>query len=177
MSLEQRCQPIELILSDVDGVLTDGGIILDSQGIETKRFHIRDGLAIRLWQKAGYRFGLITGRSSHMVKVRAAELGIDIIRQGIDDKFAAVKQVLRDLKIKPEHVCYVGDDLPDVPPVHHVGLGVAVADACAELREVAGYVTQARGGEGAIRETVEMILKAQRHWADVIQTYGVGGKR
>ena len=170
MDLEQRCQPIELILSDVDGVLTDGGIILDSQGVETKRFHIRDGMGIRLWQKAGYRFGLITARSSQMVKTRAAELGIDIIRQGSDDKLAAVRQVLDELRIAPRQVCYLGDDLPDVAPVRAVGLGVAVADACAELREAAHWVTTARGGRGAVREAIETILKAQRRWHDVIQS-------
>jgi YrbI family 3-deoxy-D-manno-octulosonate 8-phosphate phosphatase len=169
--LEQRCQSIELILSDVDGVLTDGGIFLDSQGVEAKRFHIRDGMGIKLWQKAGYKFGLITGRSSHMVKVRAAELGIDIIRQGIDEKLAAVKQVLHELRATPKNVCYVGDDLPDLPPLRMAGLGVAPADACIELREAAHFVTQARGGDGAIRETIEMILKAQRHWSDVIHNF------
>ena len=94
MTLDQRCQPIRLILSDVDGVLTDGGIVFDNQGIETKRFHVRDGMGIRLWQKAGYRFGLITHRSSHIVKMRVAELGIEILRQGIDDKLTAMRGIL-----------------------------------------------------------------------------------
>jgi 3-deoxy-D-manno-octulosonate 8-phosphate phosphatase (KDO 8-P phosphatase) len=171
MTLDDRCRPIELILSDVDGVLTDGRIILDSQGIETKRFHIRDGMGVRLWQKAGYRFGLITLRSSHMVKMRAAELGIEIIRQGTDDKLAAVKQILAELRLSPRQVCYLGDDLPDLPAVRAAGLGVAVADACAELRQAAHYVTAAEGGAGAVREIVELILKTQRRWDDVIQTY------
>ena len=171
MHLEDRCQPIELILSDVDGVLTDGGVILDSQGVETKRFHIRDGLGIKLWQKSGYRFGLITMRSSHMVKIRAAELGIEIIRQGTDDKLLALKQVLHELRLAPRQVCYLGDDLPDLPVVRAVGLGVAVADACEELRQAAHFVTQAKGGDGAVRETIEMVLKCQRRWNDVIQPY------
>ena len=94
MSLDQRCRPIRLILSDVDGVLTDGGIVFDNQGIETKRFHVRDGMGIRLWQKAGYRFGLITHRSSNIVKMRVAELGIEIIRQGIDNKLTAMRGIL-----------------------------------------------------------------------------------
>lgn len=169
--MESRCQPIELILSDVDGVLTDGGVILDSQGVETKRFHIRDGLGIKLWQKSGYRFGLITMRSSHMVKMRAAELGIEILRQGVENKLSAFKQLLEELQLKPHQVCYLGDDLPDLPVVRLAGLGVAVADACAELREAADFVTQTRGGDGAVRETIEMILKAQRRWNDVIGSY------
>ena len=146
MTLDQRCQSIRLILSDVDGVLTDGGIICDTQGIETKRFHVRDGMGIRLWQKAGYRFGLITHRSSNIVKMRVAELGIEIIRQGIDNKLTAMRGILAELRLAPAQVCYLGDDLPDLPVVRSVGFGVAVADACAELRQVAHYVTTLPGG-------------------------------
>ena len=171
MNLEDRCQPIELILSDVDGVLTDGRIVLDNQGIETKRFHIRDGMGIRLWQKSGYHFGLITLRSSQVVKTRAAELSIEIIRQGTDDKLVALRQILDELGLAAAQVCYLGDDLPDLSVVRTVGLGVAVADACEELRHAADHVTGAPGGHGAVRETIEMILKAQRRWDDVIQTY------
>jgi YrbI family 3-deoxy-D-manno-octulosonate 8-phosphate phosphatase len=171
MNLEERCQPIELILSDVDGVLTEGGIVIDNQGIETKRFHVRDGLGIKLWQKAGYRFGLITVRSSHLVKMRVAELGIEIIRQGTDDKLATAREIMSELRLSPLQVCYIGDDLPDLPLARAAGLAVAVADACAELQQAAHYVTKLSGGCGAVRETIEMILKAQRRWEDLIQTY------
>ena len=171
MDLEQRCQPIELILSDVDGVLTDGGIVLDNQGIETKRFHVRDGLGIKLWRKAGCRFGLVTVRSSHIVKMRVAELGIDVIRQGSDDKLATVREVAAGLGLGLRQVCYLGDDLPDLAVVRQVGLGVAVADACGELRQAAHYVTCLSGGSGAVRETIEMILRAQHRWDDLIQTF------
>ena len=171
MNLAQKCQAIELILSDVDGVLTDGGLIYDNQGIETKRFHVRDGFGVRLWQRAGGRFGLVTSRSSHLVKMRAAELDITVIRQGSQDKLAAVKELLQELQVAPERVCYIGDDLPDLAAVQYVGVGVAVADACPELQAAADYVTQRPGGHGAARETVEMILKAQRRWDDLIQAY------
>jgi 3-deoxy-D-manno-octulosonate 8-phosphate phosphatase (KDO 8-P phosphatase) len=171
MTLDERCRTIELILSDVDGVLTDGSIFLDNQGIESKRFHIRDGLGIKLWQKAGYRFGVITQRSSQSLKVRAAELGIEIVRQGSPEKLATVKQVMAELRVRAPQVCYLGDDLPDLPVFRAVGLCVAVADACAELRAAAHYVTAVAGGTGAVRETIEMILKAQRRWDDVIQVY------
>jgi YrbI family 3-deoxy-D-manno-octulosonate 8-phosphate phosphatase len=171
MNLEERCQPIELILSDVDGVLTEGGIVIDNQGIETKRFHVRDGLGIKLWQKAGYRFGLITVRSSHLVKMRVAELGIEIIRQGTDDKLATAREIMSQLRLSPQQVCYIGDDLPDLPVARVVGLAVAVADGCSELQQAAHYVTKVAGGCGAVRETIEMILKAQRRWEDLIQTY------
>ncbi|NUQ64796.1 MAG: HAD hydrolase family protein [Pirellulales bacterium] len=173
MTLEERCQPIELVLADVDGVLTDGHLDFDNQGIETKRFHIRDGLGIKLWQKAGYRFGIITTRSSQMVKQRAGELDIEIVRQGAGDKLATAQEILSELKIAPQAACYIGDDLPDMPVARTMGLGVAVADACLELREVAHYVTTAAGGQGAVREVIEMILRAQRRWDDVIQTYRV----
>ena len=172
MDLASRCRPIELLLSDVDGVLTDGGVIFDNEGIEIKRFHIRDGLGIRLWQRAGHRFGLITGRASHIVQLRAVELGVDIVRQGIDDKLPAAKQVLAERKLRPEQVCYIGDDLPDLPVLRHVGLAVAVGDGCEELRQAAHYVTTAHGGRGAVREVVELILKAQGRWDDVLQKYG-----
>ncbi|NQT37532.1 MAG: HAD hydrolase family protein [Planctomycetes bacterium] len=168
---DPRYQAIELILSDVDGVLTDGRIVFDNQGIESKRFHVRDGVGVKLWQKAGYRFGLITSRSSHIVKTRAAELGIEIVRQGTRDKLAAVQQLLDEFGLQPEQICYIGDDLPDLAVVETAGLGVAVADACDELRQAADYVTALAGGQGAVRETIELILKAQRLWDDLIQEH------
>jgi 3-deoxy-D-manno-octulosonate 8-phosphate phosphatase (KDO 8-P phosphatase) len=171
MKLEQRCEKIELILSDVDGVLTGGQIVFDNEGIETKQFHIRDGLGIKIWQRAGYRFGLITGRSSHIVKIRAAELGVELVRQTAEDKLPFALEILRGLDLQPEQTCYIGDDLPDLPVMRSVGLAVAVADACTEMREAAHYVTQLPGGEGAVRETIELILKAQRRWDDLIQKY------
>lgn len=174
MQLTERARTIELVLSDVDGVLTDGGIVFDNQGIETKRFHIRDGLGIRLWQRAGHRFGLLTGRTSHVVQVRAAELGIDLVRQGFEDKMPVVTAILRELRLAPQQVCYIGDDLPDLPVLRHVGLGVAVADAAAELRAAAHHTTTARGGEGAVRELIETLLKAQGRWDDLIAKYSGG---
>jgi YrbI family 3-deoxy-D-manno-octulosonate 8-phosphate phosphatase len=171
MKLEQRCEKIELILSDVDGVLTGGQIVFDNEGIETKQFHIRDGLGIKIWQRAGYRFGLITGRSSHIVKIRAAELGVELVRQTAEDKLPFALEIFRNLGLHPDQACYIGDDLPDLPVMRSVGLAVAVADACTEMREAAHYVTQLRGGEGAVRETIELILKAQKRWDDLIQKY------
>jgi YrbI family 3-deoxy-D-manno-octulosonate 8-phosphate phosphatase len=171
MKIEQRCEAIELVLADVDGVLTNGGIIFDNQGIETKQFHIRDGMGIRLWQRAGYKFGMVTGRSSHIVKLRAAELGVEIVRQTAEDKLPVVEEIVSGLGLELRQVCYIGDDLPDLPVIVAAGLGVAVADACAETRQAAHYVTAARGGEGAVRETIETILKAQKRWDDLVQRY------
>jgi 3-deoxy-D-manno-octulosonate 8-phosphate phosphatase (KDO 8-P phosphatase) len=171
MGVEECCQAIELILADVDGVLTDGRIVVNNQGIETKQFHIRDGMGIRLWQRAGYRFGVVSLRSSQIVKMRAAELDIRIVRQGTSDKLATALEIIAQLGLTPQQVCYIGDDLPDLPVVRTVGLGVAVADGCGELVEAAAYVTKAPGGRGAVREVIELILKAQGRWEDVIQSY------
>lgn len=171
MPWAELCRPIELILSDVDGVFTDGGVIFDNQGIESKRFHIRDGLGVKLWRRAGGKFGIVTGRTSHVVSVRAAELGIDIVRQGTDQKLAVVREIMGQLQLTPAQICYIGDDLPDLPAIRYVGLGVTVADAPDELRAAASYTTQARGGDGAVRETIEVVLKAQRRWEELVRKY------
>lgn len=171
MKDSDRCRSIQLILSDVDGVLTSGGIGFDNQGVELKQFHIRDGLGIRLWQRSGGKFGLITGRSSQIVKLRAAELGIDIVRQGFEHKWPAAEEIIQTLGLSPEQVCYIGDDLPDLPVIRRVGLGVAVADAAAEVRAAAHLVTVKPGGHGAVRELIETILKAQNRWEEVVEKY------
>ena len=171
MDLDERCQPIELVLSDVDGVLTDGRVVLDSRGIETKRFHIRDGMGIALWQKAGYRFAMVTRRSSQAVKIRAAELGVEIVRQGADDKLAAARQILDELGLSFKQACYVGDDLPDIPVMRRVGVPVAVANCRPEVKNEAAYVTRAEGGSGAAREVAEKILKDQGKWDTILSRY------
>lgn len=171
MKLDARCQPIRMILSDVDGVLTDGGILFDNQGIESKQFNSRDGLGIKLWRRAGYKFGIITARNSHIVKVRSAELGIDIVRQGFEEKLATAQETIREQQLTPEEVCYIGDDLSDLPVIRMVGLGVGVADAVAEVTAAAHHVTQLPGGRGAVRELIETILKAQNRWEELIQRY------
>jgi len=171
MELSDRCRRIELILSDVDGVLTDGGIWYDNQGVELKGFHIRDGLGIKLWQRAGFRFGVLTARTSHIVKLRTGELGIDIVRQGFEDKLPVAEEIARTCGLTPEQVCYIGDDLTDLPVIRFAGLGAAVADAVAEVRAAAAIVTTLPGGRGAVRELIETILKAKGRWEDAIQRY------
>ena len=173
MSTPAPAQEVIFILSDVDGVLTDGGIIYDNQGIETKRFHTRDGLGIKLWTQAGFRFGLLTGRVSHIVKLRANELGIDPVRQGFEDKLPAACALLEELDLTAEQVCYIGDDLPDLPVMKYVGWGVAVADAAPEVRAAADYVTTTPGGHGAVREVIEIALKAKQRWGELLTKYGV----
>jgi YrbI family 3-deoxy-D-manno-octulosonate 8-phosphate phosphatase len=176
MELNERLDKITLVLSDVDGVLTDGGIIFDNQGIETKRFHIRDGMGIKLWQRAGHRFGLITGRTSHVVQVRAGELGIDIVRQGFEDKLAVVRPLLEELGVPADQTCYIGDDLPDLPVLRHVGLAVAVADAAQDVKDAAHVVTSLPGGRGAVRELLEQILRTQGRWEELLRRYESSGQ-
>jgi YrbI family 3-deoxy-D-manno-octulosonate 8-phosphate phosphatase len=171
MDISARCRRVELILSDVDGVLTDGGIWYDNQGIELKGFHIRDGLGIKLWQRAGFRFGLLTARTSHIVKLRASELNLELVRQGFEDKLPVALEMIRACGLAPEQTCYIGDDLTDLSVIRRVGLGVAVADAATEVRSAAALVTELPGGRGAVRELIETILKAKSRWEDAVQRY------
>jgi YrbI family 3-deoxy-D-manno-octulosonate 8-phosphate phosphatase len=157
-------KPIRMILSDVDGVLTDGSITIDNAGIESKTFHVRDGLAIKMWQRQGFRFAIVTARTSQIVKLRASELEIDLVRQGFPVKLPAAKELVQLAGMSLEEVCYIGDDLPDLPVMHEVGLPVAVADAAAEVRSAAKWVMQTNGGKGAIRELVERLLKSKGLW-------------
>ncbi|PQO31285.1 phenylphosphate carboxylase subunit delta [Blastopirellula marina] len=171
MNLEQRCQAVELLLTDVDGVLTDGGVILNNEGVESKQFHIRDGLGFKLWRQAGFKCGVITGRNSQVVRLRAQELNLDIVRQGITDKGTVAQEVLKKFNLEPQQLAFVGDDLIDLGAIRLAGLGIAVADAVEEVKEAADYVTKTPGGKGAIREVIEMILKAKKVWNDIIHTY------
>ena len=171
MDLLQRYQSIRMILSDVDGVMTDGLVEYDNQGVETKRFHVRDGLGIKLWQLSGGLFGLVTQRSSQIVKIRAGELGISLVRQGVIDKLATVRQIADEHRIGMENIAYIGDDLPDLPVMRSVGLSVAVADAAGELLESADVVTHVAGGKGAVRDMIETILKNQGRWDALVQEY------
>ena len=170
----ELAKPIRLILSDVDGVLTDGSIVIDNAGVETKCFFVRDGLGIKLWQRAGFTFGLLSARNSQIVKLRAAELEIEVVRQGSVEKLPIAREVMAQLGVRPEEVCYIGDDLPDLPVMWEVGLPVAVADAAAEVRDVAKWVTDARGGRGAVREVIERLLKAKGSWEQCIPAKPVG---
>lgn len=171
MKPEDRCKQVELILSDVDGVLTDGGIIFDNHGIEQKRFNSRDGQGIKQWQRGGFKFGILTARTSHIVKLRASELGVDIVRQGFEEKVHVAQELIKELGLEAEQVCYIGDDLPDLPVMRAVGLGIAVADACGEVRSGAQFVTKLQGGQGAVREAIEWIMKSKGMWDDLVRKY------
>lgn len=170
-TLAERCAAIELLVLDVDGVLTDGGIVYADNGVEIKTFHVRDGSALKLWTLEGKRAAIISGRRSRTVEVRAAEVGVAPVVQSAADKLAAYRAVLADTGARPEQVCCIADDVPDLPLLRNCGLAVAVADACAEAREDAHHVTRAPGGRGAVRETVELILRCQGRWRRVVERY------
>src|SRR5690349_347046 len=172
MNLANVCSKIELVLSDVDGVMTDGGIYIQDNGEQIIKFHIRDGMGVRLWREAGKRFGIVTGRKLESVKKRAADLWMDIVRLGIDDKLPEVDRLAAEFKITREQICFIGDDLLDMAAIQAVGFGVAVADAPEDVRKAAKYTTSVRGGHGAAREIVELILKNTGRWDDVLKRYG-----
>lgn len=170
----QVAKSIRLILSDVDGVLTNGAITIDNAGIESKSFHVRDGLGIKLWQRSGFTFGILTARNSQVVKLRAAELGVSVVRQGFSDKLPAAREIFTQLGIAPEETCYIGDDLPDLPVLYEVGLPVAVADAAQEVQDAAKWTTHTPGGQGAVRELIERLLKAKGSWENCLPAQPVG---
>jgi YrbI family 3-deoxy-D-manno-octulosonate 8-phosphate phosphatase len=170
-TLRERCALIELLIVDIDGVLTEGSIIYAGDGVELKRFHVRDGSGLKIWKAVGKQSAIITGRSSRVVEVRAAELDMAIVRQGVRDKLPAFAQILAETGLRPEQACFVGDDLPDVPVLRHCGLAVAVADACPEVVTEAHFVTRTPGGRGAVREAIELILHCQGRWQEVSDRY------
>jgi YrbI family 3-deoxy-D-manno-octulosonate 8-phosphate phosphatase len=172
MSLADACQKIELILSDVDGVLTDGGIRIVDGGQQIIKFHIRDGMGARLWREAGKRFGIVTGRDLEAVRRRATEMRIDIARLGCDEKLSAIDEIAHELGLKREAICFIGDDLLDLRAIQAVGLGVAVADAVEEVRRAADYVTSVPGGGAPLREVVELIFKNTGRWDEAVRRYG-----
>ena len=171
MNLTHVCSQIRLLLSDVDGVMTDGGLKFASTGEETKTFHIRDGLGIRLWQRAGGQFGIVTGRRSTVAERRAAELDVTLLRQGSDEKLPLVEELAAEAEVTLDQVAYIGDDLPDLATIRAVGLGIAVADAVEEVRAAARYTCSLNGGKGAVREVVELLLRNTGRWDAAVSAY------
>jgi 3-deoxy-D-manno-octulosonate 8-phosphate phosphatase (KDO 8-P phosphatase) len=156
---------------DVDGVLTDGKLHFSSDGQEFKSFDVQDGHGIAMAQRAGLILGIISGRPSKATERRAADLGVKILKQAATNKMEMVNEVKRDHGLGDEEICFIGDELVDLPVLRHVGFAVAVPNAMDEVKEVAHYVTTHRGGDGAVREVIEMILKAQGSWKRVVAKY------
>jgi 3-deoxy-D-manno-octulosonate 8-phosphate phosphatase (KDO 8-P phosphatase) len=162
---------IKLLLLDVDGVMTDGRITYDNDGGELKSFDVKDGHGLKLLQRAGIEVGIITGRQSAVVARRAEELGIELVYQGVKEKLVPFYEILEKLRISPEEVAYVGDDVVDLPVMRRVGFAITVADAVEDVKPFADLVTTRDGGRGAVREVCDFLLKKSGRWATVANRY------
>ena len=167
----QRASKVNFLLLDVDGVLTDGRIIYAEYGDELKLFDVQDGAGLVFWNRVGLKSAIITARKSRLLKRRAKEMRVDFLAQGRLLKLPAFEEVLRKFRLSPEQVCAVGDDLMELPILRRVGFAVAVPSAVEEIRLMAHYVTHRPGGHGAVREVVDLILKAKGLWDHVLQRY------
>lgn len=167
-----RARRIKLLLMDCDGVLTDGRLWLTEDDDEQKAFHARDGLGISLMHRAGLRTGIITGRKSTAVERRARDLKMSYVHQ-FEDKIKPLSEIIAEAGVSAEECAFVGDDLADIPPMRRVGFAAAVADAVEETKQAAHYVTCLNGGQGAVREVCELILKAQGRWEELMQIFSV----
>jgi len=162
---------IKLVIIDVDGVLTDGAIYIDADGRETKAFNVLDGTGISYLHRVNIKTAIISGRTSKAVEHRAKELNITEVYQGIKNKLDAYNEILAKYSLKDEEVCYIGDDLIDLPIFYRVGFSVAVANAMPVVKQYASYVTKASGGCGAVREVAEKIIKFQEKWHVIMERY------
>jgi 3-deoxy-D-manno-octulosonate 8-phosphate phosphatase (KDO 8-P phosphatase) len=169
--MKERLKKIRLLLLDVDGVMTDGRIIFDSNGVESKFFNVKDGHGIKMLQRAGIEVGIISGRESKVVANRATELGIERVFQKATDKLSPYLRILADTGFSDDEAAFIGDDLIDIPVLKRVGFAAAPADAVAEVLPFAHFVTRNPGGWGAVREISDMLLKAQGKWEELTARY------
>jgi YrbI family 3-deoxy-D-manno-octulosonate 8-phosphate phosphatase len=167
----RKARLIKAIVADVDGVLTDGGICYGSNKSELKRFHVHDGLGVLLARRSGLKVLLVSARASQALLRRSREMGVNRLWQGVSDKGRIFDILRREFKLRPHEICYVGDDLPDIPLLAKAGLAVAVPRAAEEVRRMASRITKRDGGEGALREVIEFVLKAQGRWKAAVNAY------
>jgi 3-deoxy-D-manno-octulosonate 8-phosphate phosphatase (KDO 8-P phosphatase) len=172
----RKAQKIRLLLLDVDGILTDGRISYDEKGRERKWFHVHDGQGIRWLLKEGIKVGFLSGRSSGSVEMRAKDLGVSFLFQGIIDKMVIYRELLQKTKLLPDQVSFMGDDFVDLRLLQNVGLSVSVSNGHPLVQKEVDYVTQAAGGFGAVREVSELIFKAQGKWDSILRNYGLKNK-
>ena len=175
-SIVAKAKKIKLMLFDVDGVMTDGAVVLHGDGTESKRFHIRDGIAMVWAQRAGLRVGLLSARQSPSTAQRAAQLGITLVHQGVASKIDTYDQIVGDMVLTDDEVAYMGDDIVDLAVLGRVGLAAVPSDATAEARARADYVSAYAGGAGAVREVVELVLRAQGLWDAIVAAYEAEGQ-
>jgi len=171
MSLNEKINSLRLIAFDVDGVLTDGGLYLSDSGEEFKRFNSLDGHGLKMLKASGVELAIITGRTSKCVELRAKNLGITRLYQGIEDKLAAMQSLLAELKLAPEAAAFMGDDVVDLPVMRRVGFSISVPAATQLVRDNAHYVTQREAGHGAVREVCELIMAAQGTLKEQLSPY------
>ncbi len=169
--LTQKLRDIRLLVCDVDGVLSDGKVFYSANGDEIKNFNIKDGLGIKLLQKLGIEVAIITGRDSPMVARRAQELGVSKLYQGKRNKIASFEELLSELALSDAQVAYAGDDLPDLPLLKRCGIAIAPADAAPQIRQIADIVTQQKGGEGCVREFVDLLIDSRDAWSTVLADF------
>lgn len=170
-TLEERAKKIKLLILDVDGVLTDGRLIYDNSGEELKCFNVQDGFGMTLLHNVGIIPIIITAKKSRLVSRRAREMGVFKVYQNAIKKLESYENVLREFKLSDEEICFIGDDLIDLPVLKRVGLAVAVVNAVQEVKDIAHYVTQKEGGKGAVREAIELILRTQGRWGEATKSY------
>jgi len=162
MTISDKCRQISLLLTDVDGVLTDGRLYYSAEGDIMKAFNVKDGMGVKLLQRSGIKVGIVTGRTSDMVAIRASELGFDIVYQGINNKEEAIMEILHKLDVAPKHTAYIGDDINDLPAFNIAGLSACPQDAVNKLKKEADYVCESEGGRGAFREFADLILNSKK---------------
>jgi len=167
----EKAKKIRLLLLDVDGVLTDGRIIYDSKGRDSKFFDVHDGMGVYLLRKAGIKTILITAKGSRAIKPRAKDMRVEEVYEDVSPKTAALDKILKKYKVSLDEVCFVGDDLVDLCVIKRVGLAIAVFNACPEIKQNVHYITLREGGRGAIREVSELLLKCQGKWNEAIKPY------
>jgi 3-deoxy-D-manno-octulosonate 8-phosphate phosphatase (KDO 8-P phosphatase) len=170
-SVVTRARQVKLLVTDVDGVLTDGRMVLTERGDELKAFHTRDGVAVALAKRGGLKIAFVTGETSLLAKTRGDKLGVDAVVLGARRKGETLEDLCTQFGLSARAAAFVGDDLLDVPALQRAGLAIAVADAAHEVRAVAHVVTKARGGSGVLRECVELILKSQGRWRSTVAAY------
>jgi len=171
MDTIEKAKKIRLVIFDVDGVLTNGALIYGQNGSEYKEFHVHDGFGLRMLQKSGVQIAIITAKNSEIVAQRAKDLKIQHVYQGQENKIPAFEDLKTKLQLSDEEIAYVGDDLPDLPLIRRVGLGVTVANAPAIMQQYAAWITKAKGGKGAAREVCDLIMEAQGSYQAMVKSY------
>jgi len=169
--MKKNLADIQVLVIDVDGVLTDGTIVVNSDGSESKFFSVLDGHGIRLWQRAGLKVAFLSGRASEPTRYRAEQLEVEYVFQDCHNKLDALEKFLEQIGLSPDRIAYIGDDLPDLSVIRRVGFGVAVANAVDEVKQYADYITTRPGGSGAVREVIEYILKNTGRWQQLMERY------